>query len=215
MLLQLCQNNIMMLPPPKNYPPGPSIHMVSSQSTKPLAWFTEKVAQSNKSNSLSVRSKGNNRKAKGRSVSCNNPYSPPLLAQVEVCVICSLSLETRGVDYHQIFSPSYFQPIPNFAENVYNFSSMNILSWNVRGTRGTNFRRDKNNSHNPDLVILTEMRLSEERASSVISNLGYEVFFKVDTMGFSDGIWILWNPTNVVDEPVFCVLPWGVPHCSG
>lgn len=54
--------------------------------------------------------------------------------------------------------------------------------------------RDMKNSHNPDLVILTKTRLSGDRASSIISNLGFEGFFKVDAMGFSRGIWVLWNP---------------------
>lgn len=58
------------------------------------------------------------------------------------------------------------------------------------------------NSHNPDLDILTKKRLSGDRANSVISNLGYEGFFKVDAMGFSGGIWILWNSTSIVVEPV-------------
>lgn len=58
------------------------------------------------------------------------------------------------------------------------------------------------NSHNPDLVILTKTRLSDDRANSVISNLGYDGFFKVDAMGFSRGIWILWNLIAIVVEPV-------------
>lgn len=70
---------------------------------------------------------------------------------------------------------------------------MNIFSWNVRGAGSTDFRRvfrDMKNSHNPDLVILNETRLSRDKASSVISNLGYEGFIKVDAMGFLGGIWI-------------------------
>lgn len=58
------------------------------------------------------------------------------------------------------------------------------------------------NTHNPNLVILTETRLSGDRANSVISNLGFEGFIKVDAMGLSRGIWVLWNPHNVAIEPI-------------
>lgn len=64
---------------------------------------------------------------------------------------------------------------------------MNILSWNVRGAGGTGFRRafrDVKNSHNPDFVILMETRMSRPISNSIISNLGYESFFKVDAMVF-------------------------------
>lgn len=81
---------------------------------------------------------------------------------------------------------------------------MNILSWNVRVAGGTVFTRVFKNtylSHKPDLVILTETRLSGERANTVINSLGFERSYKVDPMGFSGGIWILWNPHNITVEP--------------
>lgn len=82
---------------------------------------------------------------------------------------------------------------------------MNINSWNVRGATGTDFRtvfREMVSSCRPDLFILTETRLSDYRANSVISSLGFERFVKVDAMGFSWGIWVLWNPHAVLVEPI-------------
>lgn len=58
------------------------------------------------------------------------------------------------------------------------------------------------NSYKPDMVILIETRLSGDRANSVIFALGFERFVKVDAIGFSSGIWVLWNPHNINFEPV-------------
>lgn len=65
---------------------------------------------------------------------------------------------------------------------------MNILSWNVRGTRGANFRRNFRDiiaNHKSDAVILTETRISGESANNIIATLGFERYVKVDTMGFA------------------------------
>lgn len=86
--------------------------------------------------------------------------------------------------------PSPFQHIP----------PLNILAWNVRGAANPDFRRVFINiahSHKPDLVIITETRISGERASSIINTLGFDMHYKVDAMGFSGGIWMLWNPTTI------------------
>ncbi|KAF7823533.1 putative ribonuclease H protein [Senna tora] len=52
-------------------------------------------------------------------------------------------------------------------------------------------------AYQPDAVILTEIRLSGERALGTISTLGFEHAYRVDTMGFAVGIWLLWNSNNV------------------
>lgn len=82
---------------------------------------------------------------------------------------------------------------------------MNIISWNTRGVGSADFRRafrDLCASYNPDLLILTETRLSGVRATNIISFLGFERYLKVDSIGFSGGIWILWNPLNIIVEPI-------------
>ncbi|KAF7833415.1 reverse transcriptase [Senna tora] len=77
---------------------------------------------------------------------------------------------------------------------------MNILAWNVRGAGGADFRRVFRETvaiHQPDAVILTETRVSGERANGIINSLGFEHTYKVDTMGFAGGIWVLWNDNNI------------------
>lgn len=57
-------------------------------------------------------------------------------------------------------------------------------------------------TYKPDLYILTETCLSGDRATSVIRTLGYERYIKVDDMGFTGGTWALWNPANILVEPI-------------
>lgn len=63
---------------------------------------------------------------------------------------------------------------------------MNILRWNVRGAEGDDFRHSFR-----DVMILTETRVSGERANVIIASLGFERYTKVDAMGFAGGIWVL------------------------
>ncbi|KAF7844372.1 reverse transcriptase [Senna tora] len=81
---------------------------------------------------------------------------------------------------------------------------MNIIFWNVRGAGSSDFRRIFREvvlMNQPDLVFITETRLSGERANRIIPTLGFERYIKVDAMGFAGGIWLLWNPERILLEP--------------
>lgn len=87
----------------------------------------------------------------------------------------------------------------NFLNNVSAATSQKS-PLKVRGAGGTYFKRAFRNicnTYNPKLVILTETRLSGERAYTIISSLGFESFLKIDAMGFNGGIWILQNTHNI------------------
>lgn len=82
---------------------------------------------------------------------------------------------------------------------------MKIISWNISGAVGTDFRRAFRNlclSYQPNFIILYETKVSRERANNIISSLGFSSFIKVDALGFSGGIWVLWNPNNIIVEPI-------------
>lgn len=125
----------------------------------------------------------------------------PRTIELLVSATCFLKYETGTLDYHLMFSPkSFVYTSINHHRNRFspNFLSqtlmMNILSWNVRGTAGANFRRifrDLITTHNADIVILTEMRVSGDRVNWIIATLGFERYIKVDAMGFAGGIWVL------------------------
>lgn len=58
------------------------------------------------------------------------------------------------------------------------------------------------NSCNPDIVILTKTRVSGDCGNSIINGLGFQRYLKVDAIGFSGGIWVLWNPNTITVEPI-------------
>lgn len=73
---------------------------------------------------------------------------------------------------------------------------MKIVCWNCRGAASSDFRRNIKNllfMHKPNIVIITEPRISGQRASQVINGIGYDGFEVVDPIGFSGGIWLLWR----------------------
>jgi len=98
--------------------------------------------------------------------------------------------------------------------------SLNILSWNVRGSfraeplgevaftartnvRGAASRRSLHNIknlirfHRLHILIILEPRISEDRADDVCRGIGFSNFFRVEASGFSVGILILWNADTV------------------
>lgn len=131
-----------------------------------------------------------------------------------ICVTSLLRLESGTLDYQIIFSPSVFiySSCNCFSSSnpITKFLNMNILSWNVKGAEAGDFRRtfrDLISSHHPDVVILTETRISGKRADNIISSLGFERYTKVNAMGFAGGIWVLWNPNTVFLEPISSSFP--------
>ena len=47
--------------------------------------------------------------------------------------------------------------------------------------------------HRPNILIIIEPRIAEARAQGVIDTLPYSHSSRVDPVGFSGGIWLLWN----------------------
>lgn len=146
---------------------------------------------------------------------------PTPVVELDVCVTCSLNDSYGTLDYYVDKHPTFtLFPDSSFMPNMSHMSSpssvfdlnsspfsssssapdITFLVWNVRGAGGLEFRRVFHETiaqHKPNLVILTETRLSGERAQNTINSLGYEKHYKVDAMGFSGGIWMLWDPSFV------------------
>ncbi|PKI46326.1 hypothetical protein CRG98_033302 [Punica granatum] len=81
-----------------------------------------------------------------------------------------------------------------------NLFHMNMLVWNCRGVGNANFRhslRDLVNNHHPDIVILTETRLSGDQATRVANTFPFDGFFCTETTGLFGGIWIMWRTDRV------------------
>lgn len=134
---------------------------------------------------------------------------PPLILELDLCASCQLNAEVGVLDYEVTLHPTFLDLTlmnPNMYNNFLNLNtsphlpSFSFLLWNVRGARNPDFRkvfRNLINTHKPDLIVLTETRLSGDRAHNVVNELGYRDFYIVDAMGFAGGIWMLWDPNTV------------------
>lgn len=82
---------------------------------------------------------------------------------------------------------------------------MDICCWNVRGAASSKFKSnvlDLIRSHHLDMLFLCEPRISGAKAISVVKTLGFPCFEVVDAVGFSGGLWLLWDDSRVHVEVV-------------
>ena len=73
---------------------------------------------------------------------------------------------------------------------------MNFLSWNIRGAAAKGVPlliKDLVSRHNISCMALFQTRFSGSRALSIVNKLGFDGFHVEDAVGFSGGIWILWD----------------------
>ncbi|CAL9017859.1 unnamed protein product, partial [Prunus brigantina] len=76
---------------------------------------------------------------------------------------------------------------------------------NVEGAACTKFKTnmlDMISTHRIDILFICEPRISGQRALKVIQTLGFNCFEVVDAIGFSGGLWLLWNDSKVTVEIV-------------
>ncbi|XP_015933190.1 uncharacterized protein LOC107459476 [Arachis duranensis] len=81
---------------------------------------------------------------------------------------------------------------------------MIILAWNIRGVANAATIRtlkEIRKQKKPDIVLLFETRCSENKAQEVIKSIGFQFYIVEEAMGFSGGIWVLW------DNPHFKIWP--------
>lgn len=71
-----------------------------------------------------------------------------------------------------------------------------IFSWNCQGYASVKFPRifhEYNMKHKPDIICLLELRVSMEKADSIIAKLGFRSSHRVEAIGYSRGIWLGWK----------------------
>lgn len=79
-------------------------------------------------------------------------------------------------------------------------NNMTRLSWNVRGAANAHFNRTVRHfvqQHNPDILLLTETRVSQHDADEILDDLPLHNWVISDTVGFKGGIWLLYNEEAV------------------
>lgn len=78
--------------------------------------------------------------------------------------------------------------------------SEGLLCWNCRGAKSGNFLRELKEFqkiYKPVFIILLEPKISGVEAEVVCKNLGKSHWFQSEAMGFSGGIWLLWNGGDI------------------
>lgn len=84
---------------------------------------------------------------------------------------------------------------------------MAVLFWNCRAANKPNFRRSVRyllKKFHTDMLALLETHAGGDRASRICQNLGFDHSFRVDAIGQSGGIWLLWRScvgtVNIVES---------------
>ncbi|XLR28013.1 hypothetical protein S83_055913 [Arachis hypogaea] len=75
---------------------------------------------------------------------------------------------------------------------------MNIITWNCRGVGSKGFPRlvkDLCGPYHSNILCLLETRISGTKATNIARKFGFSSWHLVEGVGFSGGIWVLWNDT--------------------
>ena len=73
---------------------------------------------------------------------------------------------------------------------------MNFIIWNSRGALKPNFQghiRNLVQEHNPAIFVVMETKLGGDRAKAITDRLPLDGAIHTDTIGFSGGLWLLWD----------------------
>lgn len=85
------------------------------------------------------------------------------------------------------------------------FFMISVMFWNVQEAGSVSFKLSFYSlilSYKPSVVVLFERRISGKKADLFIKGNGFDRSHRVEAMGFTGGIWILWK--NYLDiEVVF------------
>ena len=79
---------------------------------------------------------------------------------------------------------------------LFNFMNKKILVWNCQGAASKNFRsvvKSLIEIHKPEMLVLLEPCISGIKVELLIRFLKFNHSHKVEALGYSSGIWILWN----------------------
>ncbi|XP_061371756.1 uncharacterized protein LOC133314310 [Gastrolobium bilobum] len=78
-----------------------------------------------------------------------------------------------------------------------------MCTWNCRGAGKKGFSyliKDLVYQNKIQVLVLLETRLSGKRTDKVIRNLGFDNYFRRESVGFSGRIWIIWNKSESLED---------------
>jgi len=82
---------------------------------------------------------------------------------------------------------------------------MNIITWNCRGALKLEFQnhvRGLVQNHNPAMLIVMETHIGGDKAKEITDRLPFDEAIHTETIGYTGGLWFLWNSDRVVVTPL-------------
>lgn len=80
-----------------------------------------------------------------------------------------------------------------------------IFSWNCRGATSKDFMREMNEwrrLHKPTIILLIEPKINGSGANKVCRRLGKTHSTRYEAVGFSGGLWVLWDDSRIKVVPL-------------
>ncbi|CAL8995809.1 unnamed protein product, partial [Prunus brigantina] len=78
---------------------------------------------------------------------------------------------------------------------------MIIVSWNVKGGYGkkscARTIKDLKKAYAIDILAILKRRIGGTRALQIAKSLDFSNYYIVDAIGFSGGVWLLWNDNSI------------------
>ena len=91
------------------------------------------------------------------------------------------------------------------APSQINSCPMNIIVWNCRGALKPSFQKHVGKlvrTHNPTILVIMETRVGGGRAKAIIHRLPFDGSVHTETIGFTGGLWMLWDSDRVDVTPL-------------
>ena len=82
---------------------------------------------------------------------------------------------------------------------------MNIIVWNCKGVSKPCFQKHIDElvrTYNPAILVIMETRVGGGRAKAIIDRLPFDGSVHTDTIGFTGGLWMLWDSDRVDVTPL-------------
>ena len=113
-----------------------------------------------------------------------------------------------------------------FSFSIYFLSvDMNMLIWNCRGALNPNCFSlifDLIHKHLPAILVIMEMKVSGDRARSIVNRLPMDGAILVNNIGLTGGLWVLWDSTQVdvfelstTEQEVYVLVNLNSPNSQG
>ena len=51
--------------------------------------------------------------------------------------------------------------------------------------------------HNAQVFSILELKVNGAKAEKIIQTMGFKALVRIDSIGYSSGLWLMWNPNTI------------------